>query len=114
MLSKQSNLNRIPKEIRNAKNFKNIFVGAIDIMKKQISKKYKIAISSYSNSNEKIQLVVPLCLGNCTTRDLVLVLTKNSSGNLYLCDTCLDLKTAYTNARLIVPLENTWLSQNVV
>lgn len=116
ILSGEDNLNKIPKEIRNSKHLKNIFVGAINIMKKQISENYKLAIPSYFNENfnEKIQLLVPLCLIDCTTPDLVLALTKNSCGNLYLCDTCLDLKTAYNNARLIAPLENTWLSQNII
>lgn len=107
ILSDPNNVDRIPEEIKVAKNIHNIFTGAIDTMKKRVTANYKIAVPQYFNG--KIQLLLPLCLVDPNVPDLALVVTKNSAGNFYQGHTCLTLEMAYNNARLIAKPDSNWL-----
>lgn len=107
ILSDQYNVDRIPDEIKAAKNIQYIFSGAIEAMKKRVTANYKIAVPQYFNG--KIQLLLPLCLVDPEVPDLALVVTKNSAGNFYQGHTCLTLDMAYANARLIAKPDSNWL-----
>ena len=96
----------IPKDILESKNLLNTFNGAIDTMKKRVSANYKLAVPQYFE--EKVQLLLPLCLHLDNVPDLALVVTK--AGNIYQGHTCLTLDMAYNNARLIAKPESNWLS----
>ena len=76
-------------------------------MKKKVTANYKIAVPQYYN--QKIQLLLPLCLVNPDRPDLALVVTKNEEYNYYQGHTCLTLDMAYNNARLIAKPESNWL-----
>ena len=80
--------------------------GAIDIMKKQVSANYKIAVPQYYEI--QIQLLLPLCLTSDSNPDLSLTVTKKNG--YYQAHTCLTFDMAYNNARLIAKPESTWLT----
>lgn len=107
ILEDKENQKRIPKEVLESKNIMTNFDGAIDKMKKKVSANYKLAIPQYFE--EKIQLLLPLCLADDNIPDMALVVTK--VGNVYRGHTCLTLDMAYNNARLIAKPESNWLSQ---
>lgn len=106
ILSVDNNIDRMPSEIRYAKNLLAIVIGSIEIMKMKISMNYKLAIPQYYNN--QIQLLLPLYLLGNKTPDLALAVTK--VGDRYQGHTCLTLDMAYNNARLIAKPEYNWLS----
>lgn len=81
--------------------------GAIDEARKRVKTNYKLAIPQfYSN---RIQLLLPLNLTpNSPNADLALVVHKIDD-RTYTARTCLTLKMAYNNARLIVKPQSSWL-----
>ncbi|TSA43876.1 DUF3825 domain-containing protein [bacterium] len=82
--------------------------GAIEDVTKKVRTNYKIAIPQYFGS--KIQLLLPLCLTSGSPNpDLALVIDKISGQDIYSAKTCLTLKMAYNNARLIVKPQSDWL-----
>lgn len=81
--------------------------GAIDEVKRRVRTNYKIAIPQYYGN--RIQLLLPLNLTpNSPNADLALVVHKIDA-NTYTARTCLTLKMAYNNARLIVKPQSSWL-----
>lgn len=107
ILSDLTNISRMPEELQGFKNLRSLFSGAVDIMKKKVASNYKLAIPQYYNG--KIQLLLPLCLLDQEKADLALVVSKSSTGDCYQGHTCLTLKMAYNNARLISKSESSWL-----
>lgn len=82
-------------------------MGAIDEVKKKVRTNYKIAVPQYYAN--KIQLLLPLCLtASSPNPDLALVINKLND-KTYIARTCLTLKMAYGNARLIVKPQSNWL-----
>ena len=82
--------------------------GAIDDVTKKVRTNYKIAIPQYYDG--KIQLLLPLCLTSGSPNpDLALVVSKVPGQEIYSAKTCLTLKMAYNNARLIVKPQSDWL-----
>lgn len=82
--------------------------GAIDDVTKKVRTNYKIAIPQYFGA--KIQLLLPLCLTSGSNNpDLALVIDKVIGQDIYSAKTCLTLKMAYNNARLIVKPQSDWL-----
>ena len=100
-----NNIERIPEKLKDSKNILNNLNGSIETMKKRVSANYKLAIPQYYEN--KIQLLLPLCLEDDTTPSLALTVTK--VGNYYQGHTCLTLDMAYNNARLIAKPESSWL-----
>lgn len=107
ILKDLDNIERLPDKLKDTKNILNNLNGSIETMKKRISANYKLAIPQYYEN--KIQLLLPLCLEDDETPSLALAVTK--VGNFYQGHTCLTLDMAYNNARLIAKPESNWLSQ---
>lgn len=107
ILDDKKNIERIPQEIRYAKNLQILFDGAITLVKKKVEANYKIAVPQYFEG--KVQLLLPLCLIDPEKVDLVLVVTRKN--NSYAGRTCLTLDLAYNNARLIAKPETPWLAR---
>lgn len=107
ILKDLKNIDRLPEKLKDNKNILNNLNGAIETMKKRISANYKLAIPQYYEN--KIQLLLPLCLEDDETPSLALAVTK--VGNFYQGHTCLTLDMAYNNARMIAKPESNWLSQ---
>lgn len=107
ILNDPENLSRIPKDIRNSPYLLQSFNGALVNMKKRLKANYKIAVPHYYNN--KIQLLLPICLTNQTQPDVVLAVERVKS--CYRGSTCLTLDMAYNNARLIAKPETDWLAR---
>ncbi|MBO9706649.1 MAG: DUF3825 domain-containing protein [Caulobacter sp.] len=80
--------------------------GAIDNAKERVRRNYKTAIPQYYKG--KIQLLLPLCLGNPQRADLALV--AEDHGSFYRASTCLTLDMAYNNARQLARPDRDWLA----
>lgn len=79
--------------------------GAIDNAKERVRRNYKTAIPQYYRG--KIQLLLPLCLGNPQVADLALVAEDHVA--FYRASTCLTLDMAYNNARQLARPDRDWL-----
>lgn len=81
--------------------------GAIEEVKKRVKTNYKLAVPQFYNNH--IQLLLPLNLTpGSPNPDLALAIYKLSP-DTYTARTCLTLKMAYNNARLIVKPQSAWL-----
>jgi hypothetical protein len=105
----QDNINRFPAHLQNADmgEVRRQLIGAIDEIKKTVRTNYKIAVPQYYDG--RIQLLLPLCLtAGSPNPDLALVIHKICA-DTYTARTCLTLRMAYGNARLIVKPQSNWL-----
>lgn len=105
----KDNLDRFPPHLQAAtpNEVRRQLFGAIDEVKKKVKTNYKIAIPQYYEG--KIQLLLPLCLtAGSSNPDLALVV-HSLNDTTYTARTCLTLKMAYSNARLIVKPQSSWL-----
>lgn len=105
----QDNISRFPQHLQNTDDpdRRRQLSGSIDEAKKKVKTNYKIAVPQYYNG--KIQLLLPLCFTSGSPNpDLALVVHKLND-KTYTAKTCLTLKMAYQNARLIVKPQSNWL-----
>lgn len=105
----QDNLSRFPAAMQGSGDaeIRRRLEGAIDEARKKVRTNYKTAVPQFYGN--RIQLLLPLCLTpNSPNPDLALVVHKIEN-NTYTTRTCLTLKMAYNNARLIVKPQSTWL-----
>ena len=106
----EDNILRFPSHLQTADKpeLRRQLGGSIEEVKKKVRTNYKIAIPQHHNS--KIQLLLPLCLtAGSPNPDLALVVHKLDE-KTYTSRTCLTLKMAYNNARLIVKPQSDWLT----
>ena len=101
------NFSRIPESVRQSGSKQLLFDGAIKRAKCMIDANYKTAVPQYYNN--RIQLLIPICLVSENVPDLALVVSKDDSGKQYWGHTCLTLDMAYNNARLIARPDSEWL-----
>lgn len=104
----KDNLDRFPIHLRHDDaDLRRQIIGAIAEVSKKARSNYKIAVPQYYDG--KIQLLLPLCLTSGSPNpDLALVVHKLND-TTYTSRTCLTLKMAYNNARLIVKPQSSWL-----
>ncbi|MDR2968071.1 MAG: DUF3825 domain-containing protein [Tannerellaceae bacterium] len=105
----EDNITRFPSHMQGLDNaeIRRRLEGAITEVTKKVKTNYKIAVPQYYDN--KIQLLLPLCLtAGSPNPDLALVAHKISP-DTYTARTCLTLKMAYNNARLIVKPQSSWL-----
>lgn len=107
ILADERNIKRLPESLQNNPLLLNTFEGALHIVKMKVEQNYRIAVPQYHNGH--VQLLLPICLQDTETPDLVLVVSRKN--NVYRGNTCLTLDMAYNNARLIARPENNWLSR---
>jgi len=103
------NISRFPAHLQQSDDgeLRRQLVGSIDEVRKKVKSNYKIAVPQYYAG--KIQLLLPLCLTpHSKNPDLALVVHKLND-KTYTARTCLTLKMAYNNARLIVKPQSHWL-----
>jgi hypothetical protein len=81
--------------------------GAIDEVKRKVKTNYKIAVPQFYDN--KIQLLLPLCLTPSSPNPDLALVTHKLSADTYTARTCLTLRMAYNNARLIVKPQSSWL-----
>jgi len=97
---------RLPDSIKNSDRPLDMLKGVIDTAVQRVIANYKLAVPHYYCN--KIQLMIPLCFGKTDNPDVALVLDR-MMGNYYQATTCLDMKMAYMDARLIAKPESDWL-----
>mgnify|MGYP000084872924 CR=1 FL=1 len=108
----EDNLERFPKIFERESWSERLrrLKGAIAETQKRVEANYKIAVPQFYNGN--IQLLLPLRLtSGSSLPDLALATYRE--GNIYVARTCLTLKMAYSNARLIVQPQSSWLTTNI-
>ena len=88
-----------------------LFDGALKQTKRMLEADYRTAIPQYYNHS--IQLLLPICLRHPGKPDLALACMKTSDGSKYLGRTCLTLRMAYHNARLLARVDRSWLMTSV-
>ena len=101
------NKERFPEPYRTMENYalQTFLKGAIDNARERVMRNYKTAIPQYFHG--KIQLLLPLCIGDPHTADLALV--SEDHGAFYRASTCLTLDMAYNNARQLAKPDRDWL-----
>lgn len=105
----EDNLTRFPNHIQalDTSEIRRRLDGAIEEIRKRVKTNYKLAVPQYYNN--RIQLLLPLNLTpGSPNPDLALAIHKISE-DTYTARTCLTLKMAYNNARLIVKPQSSWL-----
>ena len=105
----EDNIDRFPAHMKGLDNneIRRRLEGAINEVKKKVKTNYKIAVPQYYNN--KIQLLLPLCLTPGSPNPDLALVTHKLSPDTYTARTCLTLKMAYNNARLIVKPQSEWL-----
>jgi len=111
ILDDLSTSQRLPDSIKNSNIPLETLKGVIDTAVQRVIANYKLAVPHYYCN--KIQLMIPLCFNNTKTPDVALVLDR-MKGNYYQAVTCLDLKMAYMDARLIAKPESDWLMAETI
>ena len=103
------NISRFPSHMSNldSSEIRRRLEGAINEAKKKVKTNYKIAVPQFYNN--KIQLLLPLCLTPGSPNPDLALVTNKISPDTYTARTCLTLKMAYNNARLIVKPQSDWL-----
>ena len=102
---------RLPDSIKNSETPLETLKGVIDTAVQRVIANYKLAVPHYYCN--KIQLMIRLYFGKSNTPHVALVLDK-MKGNYYQAATCLDMKMAYMDARLIAKPESNWLSADSI
>lgn len=87
---------------------KNRLDDAIKLAIKRVSWNYKTAIPTYFPTENKLSLLLPLCLVADDVVDAAIVMEKTTS-NAYIGHTVLSLEMAYSNARLVSRPDSDWL-----
>ena len=105
----RENLSRFPIHLQGADDaeLRRQLVGAIDEAKKKVRSNYKVAVPQYYDN--KIQLLLPLCLTSGSPNPDLALVTHKLNDSTYTARTCLTLRMAYNNARLIVKPQSNWL-----
>lgn len=107
IFGEEENAGRLPERVRNSTMRVQLFDGALKQTRRMLEADYKTAIPQYYNHG--IQLLIPICLQSPGKPDLALACMKTADGSRYLGRTCLTLKMAYHNARLLARLDSSWL-----
>lgn len=107
IFGEEENARRLPGEVRESSMRVQLFDGALKQTRRMLEADYKTAIPQYYNHS--IQLLLPICLRQPGKPDLALACMKTGDGSRYLGRTCLTLKMAYHNARLLARLDSSWL-----
>lgn len=100
ILTDPDNLARLPEALRNPTSFD----GAVSIAKKKVAANYRLAIPQYHDGT--VQLLIPIGYDS-SKADAALVISRDRL--FYTGHTCLTLRMAYNNARLIAKPDTDWL-----
>ena len=106
ILCDAENLERIPAEIREAKNLPLLLETSVELARRQAIIAPGIIVPQAYQGN--LQFLMPLCLTNMETPDLAMTL--QVMDGYYLGNTCLTLDMAYTNARTFAKPVAPWLT----
>ena len=104
------NIDRFPPELRSCSDdeLRMRVEGAIQEARKRVRLNYRLAIPQYFNG--EIQMLLPINLTDGSTRPDMALAVRRLDETTYTARTCLTLKMAYNNARLIHKPQNNWLT----
>lgn len=106
ILGDPDNLERLPAEIRAARNLPLLLETAVELARrKAVIEPSIVAPQGYQG---KVQYLLPICLTDMQQPDLAMTLT--IMDGYYLGNTCLTLEMAYLNARLLAKPVAPWLT----
>lgn len=108
----EENVRRLPENVRESRMGVSLFDGALRRTRRMLEADYRTAIPQYYDHS--IQLLIPVCLREPGRPDVALVCMKTADNSRYLGRTCLTLKMAYHNARLLSRMEGSWLHRCLV
>lgn len=80
----------------------------------RVSWNYRTAIPVYFPTNKKMSILLPLTFSKNTDAEVALVVEKKPISQKYTAPTILNLKMAYSNARLVCKPESDWLNQGFI
>jgi len=104
------NLDRFPPILRNSPFLaERGIIGAIHLLNRDRDYCEKNAIPCLYVKSNKVQLLLPLYITNNENADLALVLDKDNTKEKYFGVTCLTIRMAYFNARLVNRIGEGWL-----
>ncbi|MDD5507519.1 MAG: DUF3825 domain-containing protein [Bacteroidales bacterium] len=105
----RDNIARFPTHLQKADDseLRRQLMGSIDEIKKKVRTNYKIAVPQYYDG--KIQLLLPLYFTSGSSNPDVALVVHKLNDKTYTARTCLTLKMADNNARLIVKPQSNWL-----
>lgn len=106
ILCDPENLERIPLEIRTAKNLPLLLETAVELARRKAVVEPSIVVPQ--GYQGKVQFLLPICLTDMENPDLAMTLS--IMDGYYLGHTCLTLEMAYLNARLLAKPVVPWLT----
>lgn len=103
------NKDRLPDVLKsNSALARNAIEGAIRQLNQRLKRNYKLAVPHWYE--DKIQLLLPLCITDDNTADVALVAEKDSVRKKYMIRTILTMDMAYLDARIICTPDRHWLN----
>lgn len=109
IFGEEENAQRLPESVQKSSMRVQLFDGALRQTRRMLEADYRTAIPQYYN--HAIQLLLPVCLQTPDKPDVALACMKTADGSRYLGRTCLTLRMAYHNARLLARMEGNWLAR---
>ncbi len=106
ILGDEENFSRLPAEVRDARNLPLLLETAVKLVRRKAVVEPVIMVPQ--GYQGWVQYLLPICLTDMEKPDLAMTLT--IMDGYYLGNTCLTLKMAYLNARLLARPVATWLS----
>ena len=105
ILGDPANIERLPMEIREARNLPLLLETAVELARRQAHITPGIVVPQVYQ--QSVQFLLPLCLRDMEQPDLAMTL--RPMDGYYMGYTCLTLQMAYTNARLLARPTAPWL-----
>ena len=106
ILGDEENLERVPPQIRDAKNLPLLLETAVELARRKAAIEPSLVVPQ--GYQGRVQYLLPVCLTDMEQPDLALTLTVMDG--YYLGNTCLTLEMAYLNARLLGRPTVSWLT----
>lgn len=106
ILGDPENLERLPAEIREARNLPLLLETAVELARRKAVIEPSIVVPQ--GYQGRVQYLLPICLTDMDEPDLAMTLT--IMDGYYLGNTCLTLEMAYLNARLLARPVAPWLT----
>ena len=103
------NKERLPSVLQgNPALARNAVEGAVRQLKERLKRNYKLAVPHWYD--ERIQLLLPLCITDDNIADVALVAEKDIDRKKYMVRTVLTMDMAYIDARIICAPDRQWLN----
>ena len=103
------NRERLPSVLQgNPALARNAVEGAVRQLKERLKRNYKLAVPHWYD--ERIQLLLPLCITDDNIADVALVAERDVQRKKYMVRTVLTMDMAYVDARIICAPDRQWLN----